>query len=66
MSGSDNSSMASIVNSLVAVGRELSYHPHNLNGCKQELPSRTGCHHIMQQLRSIFFPGYFHLSEVSD
>jgi len=66
MSGSDNSSMASIVNSLVAVGRELSYHPHNLNECKQELPSRTGCHHIMQQLRSIFFPGYFHLSEFSD
>jgi len=66
MSGSDDSSIASIVDSLIAVGRELSYHPHNLNGCKQELPSRTECHHIMQQLRSILFPGYFQLSEFSD
>jgi serine O-acetyltransferase len=34
--------------------------------CKLELPSRSGCHNIMQQLRSILFPGYFHLSEFSD
>lgn len=66
MGNTENSSISSIVNRLVAVGQELSFHSQNLKECRIELPSRTSCHHIMQQLRSVLFPGYFHLSEFSD
>jgi serine O-acetyltransferase len=66
MDSTENSSITSIVNRLVAVGQNLAYHSHNLKECKLELPSRSSCHNIMQQLRSILFPGYFHLAEFSD
>ncbi len=66
MDSAENSSISSIVNRLVAVGQALSYHSHNLKECKLELPSRSSCHSIMLQLRSLLFPGYFHLSEFSD
>ena len=66
MDSDEGASITSIVNRLVAVGQELSYHSHNLKECKLELPSRASCHNSMQQLRSILFPGYFHLSEFSD
>jgi len=66
MNNSASSSIPSIVNRLVATGQELSFHSQSPNECKLELPSRTSCLRIMQQLRSILFPGYFHLSEFSD
>jgi serine O-acetyltransferase len=62
----DNSSITSIVNRLVAASQELSFHSQSSKECKLELPSRSGCLKIMQKLRSILFPGYFHLSEFSD
>ncbi len=66
MNSSVGSSISSIVNRLVAMGQELSFHSQSAKDCKLELPSRSSCLRIMQQLRSILFPGYFHLSEFSD
>jgi serine O-acetyltransferase len=66
MGSMDNSSITSIVSRLVAAGQGLAFHAHSANTCKVELPSRGSCLNIMQQLRSILFPGYFHLSEFSD
>jgi serine O-acetyltransferase len=66
MNSAENASITSIVNRLVATGQELSFHSHTPKECKLELPSRSSCLKIMQQLRSILFPGYFHLSEFSD
>jgi len=55
-----------IANRLVAASQKLSFHPYGPRGCKIELPSRTSCIDIMQQLRSILFPGYFQFSESSE
>ena len=66
MDSTDNSSITAVVNRLVAAGQGLSFHAQSANACKVELPSRSSCLKIMQQLRSILFPGYFHLSEFSD
>jgi serine O-acetyltransferase len=66
MDSTDNSSIAAVVSRLVAAGQGLSFHAQSVNTCKVELPSRGSCLKIMQQLRSILFPGYFHLSEFSD
>jgi serine O-acetyltransferase len=66
MGGTDDSSITAVVNRLVAAGQEMAFHAQNANACKVELPSRVSCLKIMQQLRSILFPGYFHLSEFSD
>jgi serine O-acetyltransferase len=51
---------------MVTAGQELSFHSNSPKECKLELPSRSSCLKVMQQLRSILFPGYFHLSEFSD
>lgn len=66
MDSMDNSSITAVVGRLVAAGQGLSFHTQSANTCKVELPSRATCLKIMQQLRSILFPGYFHLSEFSD
>jgi serine O-acetyltransferase len=66
MDNKDNSSITAVVSRLVAAGQGLSFHAQSANTCKVELPSRSSCLKIMQQLRSILFPGYFHLSEFSD
>jgi len=66
MESTDNSSITSVVSRLVAASQELSFHAQSADACKVELPSRASCLKIMQQLRSILFPGYFHLSEFSD
>jgi serine O-acetyltransferase len=66
MDSTDNSSITSVVSRLVAAGQGLQFHAQSQNACKVELPSRASCLKIMQQLRSILFPGYFHLSEFSD
>lgn len=51
---------------MVAQSQKLKFHPEGPTGCKIELPSRNRCLDIMQQLRSILFPGYFRLAEYSD
>jgi serine O-acetyltransferase len=58
--------ITSIAERMVAQSQKLSFHPVAPQGCKIELPSRNNCIDIMQQLRSILFPGYFRLAEYSD
>jgi serine O-acetyltransferase len=58
--------ISKVVNRMVAASLQLSFHPHNPHGCKVELPSRTSCIEIMQQLRSVLFPGYFQLYEYGE
>ena len=66
MGSTDDSSITSVVNRLVEAGQGIAFHSQSANACNVELPSRVSCLKIMQQLRSILFPGYFHLSEFSD
>ncbi len=66
MDSADNSSITAVVSRLISANQELAFHGQSTNTCKVELPSRVSCLKIMQQLRSILFPGYFHLSEFSD
>ncbi len=58
--------ITSIAERMVAQSQKLTFHPVGPKGCKIELPSRNSCLDIMQQLRSILFPGYFRLAEYSD
>jgi serine O-acetyltransferase len=55
-----------ITKRLVEASQTLSFHPHGAKDCKIELPSRNSCLDIMQQIRSILFPGYFRLAEFSE
>jgi len=66
MSISKENRMLSIVNRMVEVSRQLSYHPQGPEACKIELPARNKCVEIMHQLRSVLFPGYFQLYEYSE
>jgi serine O-acetyltransferase len=66
MGETEKTPITSIANRLVAASQKLSFHPYSAAGCKIELPSRNSCLDIMQQLRSILFPGYFRLSEFSE
>jgi serine O-acetyltransferase len=66
MSDMDMTLLTSVANRLVAASQQLAFHPRGPENCKIELPSRASCVEIMQQLRSILFPGYFQLSEYSD
>jgi serine O-acetyltransferase len=66
MDSTQNSSIAPIVTRMIAASQKLSFQAQTESQCKLELPSRSSCLKIMQQLRSILFPGYFHLSEFSD
>lgn len=59
-------SMASVVAKMADTSKKLSLHPNLPEACKVELPSRNACLEIMQDLRSILFPGYFRLSEYSE
>ena len=59
MGNGDDSSITSVVNRLVTAGHGIAFHAQSANACKVELPSRVSCLKIMQQLRSILFPGYF-------
>jgi len=59
----EENSILKVVNRMVAASQQLSFHPSCPKGCKIELPSRASCIEIMQQLRSILFPGYFQLTE---
>ena len=51
---------------LTKIGRSLSFHTIGPKCCKVELPSRDCCLNMMQQLRSVLFPGFFQLSEFSE
>jgi serine O-acetyltransferase len=66
MSEMDKNLLAEVADKLVAASRKLSFHPRGPKDCKVELPSRASCVEIMQQLRSVLFPGYFQLAEYSD
>ncbi len=66
MGNMNDSSITSVVGRMVSASQGLAFHAQKANACKVELPSRANCLKIMQQLRSILFPGYFHLSEFSD
>jgi serine O-acetyltransferase len=66
MSDMDKTLLTSVANNLVAASQRLAFHPRGPENCKVELPSRASCVEIMQQLRSILFPGYFQLSEFSE
>jgi serine O-acetyltransferase len=66
MEDTDRIAITPIANRLVAASQKLSFHPYCVKGLKIELPSRNACLEIMQQLRSILFPGYFQLAEFSE
>jgi serine O-acetyltransferase len=66
MSDKEANPMSAVVNRMVAASQRLSFHPLAPKSCKVELPSRESCLEIMQQLRSVLFPGYFQLSEYSE
>jgi serine O-acetyltransferase len=58
--------ISGIVDRIVAASKQLSFHPSGPISCRVELPSRTSCIEIMQQLRSILFPGFFQLFEYTE
>ncbi|MEJ2108883.1 MAG: serine acetyltransferase [Acidobacteriota bacterium] len=66
MSESKENPMLAIVNRMVDVSRQLSFHPQGPESCRIELPSRSNCVDIMHQLRSVLFPGFFQLYEYSE
>ena len=66
MSVSKENKMITIVNRMVEVSRQLSFHPQGPEACRIELPSRSNCVDIMHQLRSVLFPGFFQLYEYSE
>jgi len=66
MSDSKENPLSEIVERMVEVSRQLSFHPEGPESCKIELPSRSNCVDIMHQLRSVLFPGYFQLYEYSE
>jgi serine O-acetyltransferase len=66
MGDTEKNSITTIASRMVAESQRLSFHPIGPEGCKVELPSRNSCIDIMQQLRSVLFPGYFRLAEYTD
>ncbi len=51
---------------MVEASQKLSFHPQSPKHCNIELPSRNNCIDIVQRIRSLFFPGFFRLSEFSE
>ncbi len=51
---------------MVEASQKLSFHPYSSRNCKIELPSRSECIEIVQQLRALLFPGFFRASTFSD
>jgi serine O-acetyltransferase len=58
--------ITTIAGRLVEANKRLNFHPYTSGDCKIDLPSRACCLEIIQQLRSIMFPGYFQLAEFSE
>lgn len=65
MSETNKDLISTIANRLVDMGMKLEFFPRIPKGCRADLPSRSVCLEIMQQLRSVLFPGYFRLAEFS-
>ena len=63
MSGRDGVPISEIARRLVEVSRRHEFLPNVPKECGAQLPSRSSCLEIMQQLRSVLFPGFFHLAE---
>jgi serine O-acetyltransferase len=51
---------------MVEASQKLSFHPYGQKNCKIELPARSDCIEIVQQLRFLLFPGFFRSSEFSE
>ena len=62
----EKSSINETAKRMVEASQKLSFHPYSPKNCKIDLPSRSDCIDIVQQLRSLFFPGYFRFSEFSE
>lgn len=62
----DKTEISQIALRMAEASRKLSYHPNVCTDCRAELPSRSICIDIVQQLRSLFFPGFFHFAEFSE
>jgi serine O-acetyltransferase len=65
MSETKKDLITTVANRLAETGRKLEFFQHLPKGCRADLPSRDACLDIMQQLRSVLFPGYFQLAEFS-
>ncbi|MDI9612352.1 MAG: serine acetyltransferase [Acidobacteriota bacterium] len=61
----DGLSISEIARRLVEVSRRHDFLPNVPKDCGTQLPSRASCLEIMQQLRSVLFPGFFRLAEFS-
>ncbi len=61
----DGVSISEIARRLVEVSRRHDFLPNVPKDCGTQLPSRASCLEIMQQLRSVLFPGFFRLAEFS-
>jgi len=61
----EGSELAQIVDSLCAANCELARNPRQ-NTCRQVLPSRETLIAIVEDLRTVLFPGYFGNSEIND
>lgn len=59
------STLDAVVDRLVKVNKNISFHPTVPEHCKAQLPSREACVEVMSELRSILFPGYFGQAEFS-
>jgi len=66
MDETNNQSITAIAERLVEANRQHAFLPNIPEGCKADLPSRSSCLEIMQQLRSVLFPGFFQLAEFSE
>lgn len=62
----EESPLSGVVDRMVAASQQLSFHRLGPKSCNVELPSRASCIEIMQQLRSVLFPGYFQLFEYNE
>lgn len=62
----DQSSIMQTAKRMVDASQKLSFHAYNPKDCKVELPSRNECINIVQDLRSLLFPGFFRFSEFSE
>jgi serine O-acetyltransferase len=62
----EKTSIMEIAKRMVDASQKLSFHPYCPKNCAIELPSRNDCVDIVQQIRSLLFPGFFRFSEFSE
>jgi serine O-acetyltransferase len=66
MDSSEKTSIMQTAQRMVDASQKLSFHPYSQKCCTIELPSRTTCIDLTQQIRSLLFPGFFRFSEFSE